>query len=555
MNIRLSSKHRLIIIQLLILVLIFCAFSYLIVQNFSTPLTGGGDFDLWEYIGFYLIKNLSFLPIPHLNIHNNQSFYPYGTNAVFQPWSIERDSFYAITYSIFGIGPWLQIYYLFSVVFSGLGTYVLIVRDYGIYRAIGAGILVSFGNFYTIHKYPHHLNIAIIHWLIFNLIVDFLIVRRVYFRQHISLKLLLVKFCLVILLLGLELGYLAGFGFMSMAISSIFIVVILIFRYIPLGKQKVAYLTLILLNKYRKEFLVHYRICLTLLSVGIVTSWYYLPLIGQIATEVKSFDFTGISMGVWWANPLRLFIPYLPGFNPGRTIFEQVLQDSPEGLGAASPGWFLLIIGTIGLWQARKEIAIFVPLLVIFLLCLSYDPGHFPILKIFPWFSFNRVGGRSSVIYPVILTLFALHCNLDRYKTPVKKLATILAICLACTELYTAYTLKIERYKPYILDKSFYEYMTFVKQQPGEAVLDWPFCVAGGNGIGVSDLCPYFHKNNGVSALKRFHHKKVVGYSYSRLHPSQIQPFMQAGWSKLFFPDNTDIIRASKQTRCFKPDE
>jgi len=555
MNVLLRIKPNLLIVQILVLILFSCAFSYLIIQNFSIPLTGGGDFDLWEYVGFYFAKNLSLLPIPHLNLLNNQSFYPYGTNAVFQPWSLERDTFYAVTYSLFGMGSWLQFYYLFSVLFSALGTSALLVSDYGFYRATGAGILVSFGNFYAIYKYPHHLNIAVIHWLVFSLIVDFLIVRRVCLRQYVSFKLILLRICLIILLLGLELGYLAGFGLTSIAISSIFITLIIISRYFFKKEQKFLHSISKLIKKYQNEFLNYWRTCLTLLAVSIVVSCYYLPLISQIARQVKSFNFTGVNTGAWWANPLRLLIPYLPGFNPGQLIFERLLRDSPEGLGAASPGWFLLIVGIIGLWQARKQIIIFIPLLVIFLLCLFYEPQHFPTLKIFPWFSFNRVGGRSTVIYPVILTLFALHCDFSQWRLPIKRLITTLLVFLACTELYTAYSLKLEQYKPYILDQTFFAYMNFVRQQPGEAVLDWPFCVAGGNGVGVNELCPYFHKNNGVPTLEKFHHKKVVGYSYSRLHPSQIEPYMQAGWSKLFFPDRANILEASQQSRCFRSDE
>lgn len=235
----LSSKYNLLRLLIAGFIFISFAFAYLIIRNFSTPLTGGGDADLWEYVGFYFAKNLSLLPVPHLNLINDQTFYPYGTNTVFQPWSIERDSFYAVMYSLFGIGCWLQIYYLFSVLFSALGTFALLARDYGFYRAIGAGFLVSFGNFYAIYKYPGHFNIAVIHWLIFSIIVDFLIVRRVYFKQYLSLKLVLLRFCLLVLILGLELGYIAGFGLMSFTISTIFIGLIFLFRYF-LKKRKIC---------------------------------------------------------------------------------------------------------------------------------------------------------------------------------------------------------------------------------------------------------------------------------------------------------------------------
>lgn len=103
------------LLQILIIIFISFAFKFLVVKNFSEPLAGGSDIDIWEYIGFYLKNNLSFAPFPTLNLNNNQVVYPYGTNSVFQTWAFERDIFYAISYSFFGIGSWLQIYYIITI--------------------------------------------------------------------------------------------------------------------------------------------------------------------------------------------------------------------------------------------------------------------------------------------------------------------------------------------------------------------------------------------------------------------------------------------------------
>ena len=46
-----------------------------------------------------------------------------------------------------------------------------------------------------------------------------------------------------------------------------------------------------------------------------------------------------------------------------------------------------------------------------------------------------------------------------------------------------------------------------------------------------------------------------MGQNFSRLHPSQLQPYLQAGWDKLFFPNNSDIAQATQQKRCFRSDE
>lgn len=287
-----------------------------------------------------------------------------------------------------------------------------------------------------------------------------------------------------------------------------------------------------------------------LLCLTIVASYLYLPLTLQIAREAKSFDLTRIDPGAWWTNPFRLLIPFFPILNPGLAL-EPLFKDSPEAFGAGSPGWFLLIIGTVGLMKVRK-ITIFIPLITIFILCLLYHPSLFPTLKIFPWFTFNRIGGRSTVIYPVILCLFALEINFDKLRFRSKQLLSLLLVCLACTELYTAYSYYRPYYldKPYSLEKSFFTYMNYIKKQPGEAVLDWPFCVLGSNLGASGGLCPYYRQNSGVYALRRFHEKKVMGQYFGRLHPSQIEPYLQAGWDKLLLPES-DNTKENQKNHCF----
>ena len=95
--------------------------------------------------------------------------------------------------------------------------------------------------------------------------------------------------------------------------------------------------------------------------------------------------------------------------------------------------------------------------------------------------------------------------------------------------------------------------MNYVKNQPGEAVLDWPFCALGSN-LGYSAVCPYYKQNSGVYALRRFHQKKVMGQYFGRLHPAQIEPYLQAGWDKLLLPES-DNTKRSHKNHCFLPAE
>lgn len=551
----LPIKNLSILVQILVFVTISFAFSVLVIKNFSDPLMGEADTSQWEYAGFYLTKNIRFTPLPQLDLVNNQVFYPYGTNSVFQPWGVERDVLYAIFSSFFGIKSWLQIYYLATVLVTTIGAFILLVWDYGFVRASGAGFLVSFFNFYAIHKYPGHLSYAVIHWTILSLISDFLIVKRVTLKQPVCLRLLLVRACLLILSMGQELGYIAGFALMSFTISTIFITALLSYRFFK-GEQRFTNLLQNTVINYKNEILAYPRTFLILIVFFILTAYIYIPLVFQIVHETNQFDFSKVYTGVWWlwTNPYRLVIPYLPGFNPSLP-FEKVFADSAEGLGAGSPGWFLLILGTVGFWQSRKRITIFIPLITIFLLCLFYHPEAFPTLKIFPWFAFNRVASRVTVIYPVILVILALEINFNGLSLQSKRFVSALLVCLACVELYTAYSLK-QNYQPYSPSKDFFTYMNYVKNQPGEAVLDWPFCITGANGIGaIEGLCPYAFPIGSIGAMRRFHEKKVVSQYLGRLHPSQIEPYLNAGWAQMFVPDKLDLFKGTRQSRCFTTEE
>ncbi|MBD2015750.1 hypothetical protein H6F96_17470 [Microcoleus sp. FACHB-53] len=557
----LKKTIRLIFLLIFLLICLSFSFALLVIKDFSQPLDGIEDLGIWEYMGYYFSKNLKILPLPNLDLTNNQVFYPYGTNSVFQGWGIEKDTFYAVLYLLFGIGAWLQIYYFFTILAIVIGTFLLLFRDYGIQRAAGAAVIVSFGNFYAVQKYPIHFDNAVIHWTTLSFIADFLIVKRVTLRQSIPLSMILVRACLLILSFGQGLGYIAGFALVSFTVSTVFVTTLLIYRYFRY-KQKFSKLFKSLLETYKQDFLKSPHLCLFLLIITSVIGYLYLPLALEIAKEAKSFDFREIPMGAWWTNPLRLFVPLLP---PGLTglmpsyyelseVFAKIFRDSPAGSLPGSPGLFLAIIGVLGLWQARKKAIIFIPLIIVFLLCLSYNPEFFPTLRIFPWFAFNRFTERSTNIYPVILCLLALHINLNNLPLILKKILPFLLVILACTELYTAYYVKFN-YQPYSFDKTFFAYMDYVKKTPGEAVLDFPFCAVGGNGVGGTELCPYYLKTAGIYGLRRFHEKKVLGQYFGRLHPSQIQPYLQAGWNKLFFPDNPSPHLAVSQTRCFRADE
>lgn len=542
--INLLKKNQSLLILIILFSLISTAYGLIVIKDFLHPLAGEGDIPVWPYIGYYFAKNLSFNPWPHLDLVNNQAFYPYGVNHVFQSWVIEENLLYSVLYSWFGDGPWLQIITLFSVLLSAVGATALLTVDYGLIRAGGAGLIMTFFNFYGIHKYPKHLNFCFLHWTIFSFITDFLIVKRFVMRQPIPLRLILIRIALIFLCLGQDLGYIAGYAFLSLTLSLSYIFLLLIYRELT---ERLSIIQMIKNSwkNYQLEFSQFPRQCSLLIVIIASFAFLYVPLALQIVQAARLPELANIPINnQTWTNPLRLFIPWLPNLNPEpryRDTFRDIIEG--DALGEGSIGWFLLIIGLVGLWQSRRKISIYIPLIIILFLCLFYNTESLPTLKIFPWFSFHRITGRSTLIYPIIFCIFALGISFNKLRSPLRTILTGLLVCLACVELYTGYSFK-QTYEPYQLNQEFYGYMNAVKQQPGEAILDYPFCVTGGNGVGSNDeLCPYYAHLSTLHTNRRFHDKKVIGKYFGRLNPSQIEPFIEAGWGGL--------LDASEQNQCF----
>ncbi|GAA4410712.1 hypothetical protein GCM10023187_35650 [Nibrella viscosa] len=521
---------------IVVLLLATVFYGLFVIKDFRNPITDWGDTDVWEYYGYYFAKNLSFSPLPTLDLVNNQLAYPYGTNQALQDWAVERELFYAFLYRLMGTtGPYLQMYLIVSVLLIAFGVFGLLRPVVGNPKAGLAAGVMAFCNFYAIHKYPGHLAFTALHWTTLSLVTDWLLGRRVWLQQPLTLRFLLVKALFLALVLGQNLGYVAGYALSGFSLTTLFCMGVYLNR-----RRRVPFRAYISLDPfvYRGQHL--------LLLTGIVAvAFLYIPLVLQIAAAAKSLQSASLPMGIFWDNPLRLWLPLLPGISPYHLDYQPWLRDSTEGMGPSSPGLFLTALGLIGFFHARNK-AVYLPLLVLMGLCLLFHTTRLPTLRIFPWFLFTRVSSRATLIYPVILTLLAL--SVEWKRLPALLRAGIIALALA--ETGTAYQAHVAYFNPVAVHQPFYAYMNTVKQTPGEAVLDWPFCALGDNGLG-EDLCPFFYQTSGTFALRRFHDKKVMGFFLGRLHPAQIAPFEQANWPCLFMPNNPNLFKATRQRRCF----
>jgi hypothetical protein len=82
----------------------------------------------------------------------------------------------------------------------------------------------------------------VVHWTTLSLIADFLIVKRIVLRQNVSLRLILLRACLLILSLAQDLGYIAGFALMSFTISILFIAILHVYRHLRNPQVQQTYL-------------------------------------------------------------------------------------------------------------------------------------------------------------------------------------------------------------------------------------------------------------------------------------------------------------------------
>lgn len=508
------------------------------------PLFAGGDVAQWEFLGHYFYKNLSLFPLPHINLHTDQIFYPYGVNAVLEPWSIEREYFFTLFFSLFGTGPWFFIYYIFSMLISCLGLFALFKKDFGVLKASLAGLVAVFFNFYALAKFPDHFSISVLHWTILGIAADYLLIRRITARENIPLRLLLLRCLLTVLAIGLGLGYAAGSSLFSLTFCGFYALLFLLgYR---LKKREAPYRLKELMKNWGKEVTNHKRHCIALFLGTALFIFLYVPIVLQIYLATK--EFAGIPQGAMWSSPWRILIPWLPWINPGikePAWLKGLINDFPEGLGAGSPGFFLLFAALAGILFSRRKAAL-VPFIIMLLWILANQPYKGLSLTVFPWFKYARVGSRFTMLMAPLLTILALEVPLSKFKKSylIAGFFMLLAV-IGGLEFYTF--ANCYHYRASNVPEGFYNYMKTVKNTPGEAVLDWPFCIAGGNGVGTDFLGRFYHLNNAVGFMQRYHGKKIVGNYFGRLSMKQIEPFLRAGWHKMFHPDNPSPFQSKRQ--------
>ncbi len=529
---------------LAVLTLLFAAG---VIRDFSGPLLGPGDVNIWGYQGYYFSRNIHFWPLPHLDLVNDQLLYPYRMDNVFQTWGFEREYFWAALDALFGPGPWLQIYYALSVLITAVGSYLILSRQHSRTVAAAVGLAVTFGNYYAIASYPYHQTLSCLHWVILNLFTDYLLLRRLWERRPLSARLLLFKGLLLVLIFGNGLAYIDGLALTSFLFCCATAAAILAGRK-ELGPVPLRRAWSSLVDSAR----THPGQCLALSLLTAAAFVLLVPLSLQILLHVRRFDFSHVPAGTYWVTPLRLLLPILPHFNP--ETYGRLFNDMPDKIFCGTPGVSFVLLGLMGLIFGRRLFPVSLPFLALLLLCVFFIPPWHTALAVFPWFGLIRVGGRFTPIYPVLCCILGLTLPPGSLKRLPARALVLLLGCLFLAEGGIAYQILLRHQPPpFFPDRSFDRFMASVKGAPGEAVFQWPFCVAGGGGD--ANWIFYYDRLYGTFALQQFHHKKELGVYFARLHPSQVAPLWRAGWHRMFTPDSPNIERAARQRADFDLEE
>ncbi|MCX6102051.1 MAG: hypothetical protein NT000_02150 [Proteobacteria bacterium] len=540
-----------------------------IFKPFSAHYLSVGDSMVYPVAEDFFYKSLHLFPFPHLSLYTNDILYPFGLDFIAHGWSLERHYFTAILTRLLGSGPWLAWYGCFSFSVATFGTLFLVRSRWGTYRGILAAILIGLFNLSALTKYPDHMNLSFVHWAALSILTDVLICSDLA-KKKISFSLLSFRAFLLVAGVGLDVSIIAGFGLTSFA-------VMLgcggYYGFIKIrGRTKKQGVGFWSLSAVKAEFSQYQcTICRfwvffwALLTVSCI--WAFVPILATVVMKYRGLFSDLTNEGSWWANPLRLMVPWLPIINPNTQWLKYLFLDRPEMPGNMSPGWTLSIPGLLAIWVVYKnKLKAFYPLIILFFILAGTQPDIFPIIKLFPWMRAVRVSGRFSLVFPAIFIglllvpeiteLVLLQLQRWQPNSNRKGLLVLWALLFIAEGTYFFY----QRPKLEKLSTDQAQFFETIKNSQGEALLEWPFCISSGNGVGTGQFCASLEQS-GVSGFSHFHQKKITSFYLGRLLEAQIAPFFLQGWQHLHAVNRTapngDIFikKQAKFSRCFNKNE
>jgi hypothetical protein len=530
-----------------LLVLGLAAYALFVVQDYSGPLVGGrdyegnyrGDANYFEFLGYYVRDHYRFGLAP-ISFLTTDVAYPHGTHIGLLSWCAERDLFHAAMLRLFGPGAWLQLYVTLGMAIGAVGVTAVLRPSFGVLRASLVGFAASFFNFYAWYKFPYHVNCAAVHWVNVSIALDAATMRAASRGERLRTSQLVLRVALVALSMGLDLGYVAGHALTSFVITAYYVWSELGLR----DRRLLARFALIFPESPREDLRREpgaIAIAAALASVAIA---FYLPFVAAVVKDTAAYPMTEAN-GNFWASQLHALFPYFPGVHPTSSLVRG-LFGADEGIGEYAPGYTLLAAAGIGIALTRKRGArpVFEPHLVMAILVFVFHPRWTKTLQMFPWFAYYRVAGRGTLVLPILLALVAA----STFDWP--KLAKRVVGALAAIEFATA-TLLVSEYRPAPFEPAVKAYFETVAKAPGQALLEWPFCIASANVTITRELCPYWDITSTAYANRRFHGKSTISVYLSRVHPLQFKRWIDEGWEGMFMPDDPTREHPKRELRCF----
>lgn len=527
------------------------AYAWAVGQDFSGPLVGGPDYDgsyrgdtnYFELLGYFVRDHWRFGLRP-ITFFTRDVAYPDGTHIGLLSWCAERDLFHAAMLRLFGPGPWIQLYVTLGASIGAVGVTAILRRELGLWRASLVGFAASFMSFYAWYKFPYHLNIAAIHWVTMSIAADFVTMRLVVSGRRPTATFVLLRVALIVLSVGLDLGYVAGHALTSLAVT-------LYCAWSYLGardRRIVGRLSLLVPENVGAELRTRplaFAGATLLVAFGVV---FYVPFDLAVVRDTATYPMDN-NAGVYWASQLHALFPYLPGVHPTSSLVHRIFG-SDEGIGEYAPGFALLVAAVVGgvLSHRRNASAVLKPLLVTAILVFAFHPRWCKTLQIFPWFAYDRVAGRGTIVLPILLALIAV--TADAWPRRAK----IVVGVLGAVEFATA-TFLVSNYRATKLEPRHRAYFEAIAASPGEALLEWPFCIASATGVMTKELCPYWDHISTAYANRRFHRKATVSVYLSRMHPSQVTRWTEGNWPEMFSPDDPTRLHPSRELRCFTDEQ
>lgn len=526
-------------------------YALFVVQDFSGPLIGGEDYDgayrgdanYFEFLGYYVRDHYHFGLRP-ISFFTKDVAYPSGTHIGLLSWCAERDLWNAMLLGLVGPGPWIQTYVTLGATLGAVGVTAILRGHFGVLRASLVGFAASFMSFYAWYKYPYHLNICALHWVTMSIAADAVTMRVVMKNERLSAPFIVFRAALIVLSLGLDLGYVAGH-----ALTSFVVTFYCAWSWLGQRDRRIfARLALALpehpLAEIRARSGAFAGAC-ALLAFGLVV---YVPFVAAVVRDTTTYPMTDAA-GNFWASQFHALFPYLPGTHPNSDLVRAVFGKD-EGVGEYAPGFTLLITAGVGIWLAHKRnvSAAVKPLLITALLVFAFHPRWCKTLQVFPWFAYNRVAGRGTVVLPVLLALIGV--SVEAWP----RLAKRLVLAFGVAELLTA-TFLVNEFRPARLQPQHKRYFDAVAAAPGAALLEWPFCIASANSVITRELCPYYERIATAYANRRFHQKATVSVYLSRVHKTQFKSWLDDGWEDMFMPDDPNREHPKRELRCFDAEQ